>query len=215
MAREAVDAGAVGVSTSRTFLHRSSDGRTTPTHGTAEEELHALAGALLDRGRGIMQLISDLEQSEEAFACMRRLVERSGPPLSFSLLEGHSGPKSARWCGIPQRVASANAAGLPIRPQVIGGPVGRLLGHELTLNPFYSTPAYASLSSLVREARVDMLCRPENRARVLAATLDADQANVLGRMVRRFEDMYLLGGPPDYEPAPQISPAALAARQIK
>ena len=212
LVREAVAAGAMGFSTSRTFFHRSSDGRSTPTHEAAEEELTAMALALKDAGRGAMQLIIDFEQADEAFGVMRRVVERSGRPLSFSLMEGETGPLSPRWPEILDWVAQANAEGLPIKGQVACRAVGMLLGHELTLNPFYSTEAYRELARLPLEERISALRLPEVRARVLAEPVDPDPANVLGRMVRDYLRMYVLGDPPDYEPLPEDSIAARAER---
>lgn len=213
LAREAVAAGAMGFSTSRTFFHRSSDGHSTPTYKAAEEELTAMALALKDAGRGAMQLIIDFdEDAEQAFGCMRRLVERSGRPLSFSLMEGDTGPLTPRWPEILDWIGRANADGLRIKGQVAGRAVGMLFGHELTLNPFYTTQAYRELAKLPLAERVAHLRRPEARARVLAEPVDRDPANVLGRMVRDYEHMYQLGDPPDYEPAPESSIAARARR---
>src|SRR5258705_6151576 len=79
---DAVRAGAMGFSTSRTFFHRSSDGRSTPSFEAAEHELTALALALKASGKGVMQLISDFDDPEQTFAMLRRLVECSGRPLS-------------------------------------------------------------------------------------------------------------------------------------
>lgn len=211
--REAMAAGAMGFSTSRTFFHRSSDGGSTPTFGAAEEELTALALALKAHGAGAMQLIIDFDDADAAFGCMRRLVERSGRPLSFSLLEGVLGPLSPRWLEILDWVAQANAAGLPIKGQVLGRAIGLLFGHELTLNPFYSTETYRALAHLPLERRVAQLRLPEVRARMIAEPVDPDPANVLGRLVRDFEHMFLLGDPPDYEPSPEESIAAQARRR--
>jgi N-acyl-D-aspartate/D-glutamate deacylase len=210
LVREAMAAGAMGVSTARTFFHRSSDGRTTPTHQASEEEFAALAMALRDCGRGAIELISDFDEPEEAFGCIRRVVARSGRPLTFSLIEGGLGPLSMRWREILQWVGEANEQGLPISAQVLGRPLGMLLGHELTLNPFYTTPTYASLAALALEDRIAALREPRIRQRILEEPVDDDPTNVLGRLVRRFEDMYLLGDPPDYEPSPQTSIAARA-----
>jgi len=88
-----------------------------------------------------------------------------------------------------------------------------LYGHELTLNPFYSTQAYRELAVLTLAARVAQLRRPEIRARMLAEPIDRDPANVLGRMVRDYEHMFVLGDPPDYEPLPATSIAAQARRR--
>src|SRR6266545_1026962 len=74
--REAMAAGAMGFSTSRTLIHRSSDGKITPTFGAGEEELTALALALGQCGRGAMEVITDFGDPETVFAGLRRLVER-------------------------------------------------------------------------------------------------------------------------------------------
>jgi N-acyl-D-aspartate/D-glutamate deacylase len=214
LVREAMAAGAMGVSTSRTFFHRSSDGTTAPTFEAADEELTALALALKDAGKGVIQMITDWDHTEAAFARMEGLVEKSGRPLSFTMVEGETnGPLSTRWPEILDWVSAANARGLPIKAQVASRAVCLLFGHELTLNPFYSTPTYRSLASLPFEQRVAALGRPEVRARILAEPIDADPANVLGRLIRDFSRMFALGDPPDYEPSLEDSVAAMANRQ--
>jgi N-acyl-D-aspartate/D-glutamate deacylase len=213
LVREAMDAGAMGFSTARTFFHRSSDGKTTPTYQAAEKEFATLALALKDCGKGSIELIADFDEPEEAFGCMRRIVARSGRPLSFSLIEGPMGPLSMHWREILQWVTATNAQGLPIKAQVLGRPLGMLLGHELTLNPFYTTESYTSLGGLGFDQRIAELRKPEMRARILGEPIDNDPKNVLGRMVRRFDDIYLLGEPPNYEPSPETSIAAQACRR--
>jgi N-acyl-D-aspartate/D-glutamate deacylase len=197
--REAMAAGAMGVSTSRTFFHRSSDGKSTPSFEAAENELTALALALKDSGRGTMQMITDFDDVEATFALLRRLVERSGRPLSVSLLEGGYGPMTLRWRELLDWAAAANDAGLPIKAQVLSRAIGVLLGHELTLNTFYTTETYAALSRLPLEEKLRELGKPEVRARILAEAVDPDPTIVLGRLARDFGQMFLLGDPPDYE----------------
>jgi N-acyl-D-aspartate/D-glutamate deacylase len=197
--REAVRAGALGFSTARTFFHRSSDGRTTPSYQAAEEELTALALALRAEGRGVLQMITDFEQPEPTFALMRRLVERSGRPLSFSLLEGTTGPMTLRWREVLDWAAKSTRAGAPIRAQVLGRGLGVMLGHELTLNPFYTCPSYVAIAGLPLEEKIRALRTPELRARILSESADRDPTIVLGRFVRDFDHMFLLGDPPDYE----------------
>jgi N-acyl-D-aspartate/D-glutamate deacylase len=212
LVREAVAAGAMGFSTSRTFFHRSSDGKSAPTYRAAEAELMSLAMALKAEGRGAMQLIADFDEAEAAFGTLRRVVEASGRPLSFSLMEGNTGPLSSRWPELLEWIGDANAQGLSMKAQVAGRGVGLLFGHELTLNPFYTTRTYRELAKLPFAERVAALRRPEVRARILAEPIDTDPANVLGRMVRAFDLMYQLGDPPNYEPLPETSIAARARR---
>jgi N-acyl-D-aspartate/D-glutamate deacylase len=97
-------------------------------------------------------------------------------------------------------------------PQVLGRAIGLLLGHELTLNPFFTSDSYRALASLPFEARIAALRRAEVRARILADPVDRDPANALGRRVSDFEHVFQLGDPPNYEPDPETSIAARARR---
>src|SRR5260221_3437476 len=196
---EAVQAGAMGFSTSRTFFHRSSDGKSTPSFEAAEDELTALALALKAAGKGVMQLITDFDAPDETFAMLRRLVQTSGRPLSVSLLEGAYGPMTLRWSDVLDWAAAATDAGLPIKAQVLGRAIGVMLGHELTLNTFYTCESYAKLAGLQFDERIRELRRPDVRARILAESADPDPTIVLGRLAREFDHMFLLGDPPDYE----------------
>ena len=210
--REAVAAGAMGFSTSRTFFHRSSDGKSTPSFDAAEDELMALAGALRDAKAGVMQLITDFDSPEATFALLRRLVERAGRPLSVSLLEGGYGPMTLRWHDVLDWAAQAAADGLPIKAQVLSRAIGVMLGHELTLNTFYTCPTYVGLSRLPLAEKVVELRKPDVRARILAESAEPDPTIVLGRLAREFDHMFLLGDPPDYEQPFEQSIASRARR---
>lgn len=199
LVREGMAAGALGVSTSRTFFHRSSDGKSTPSFEAAEEELMAMAGALKAAGRGVMQLITDFEPEESTFALLRRLTRHSGRPLSVSLLEGGYGPMTLRWREVLDWAASSGTDGPPIRAQVLSRAIGVMLGHDLTLNTFYTTPTYESLADLPFDEKIRTLRRPEVRERILSEAADPDPTIVLGRLVREFHHMFQLGDPPDYE----------------
>ena len=210
--RDAVQAGAMGFSTSRTFFHRSSDGRSTPSFEAAEDELMALALALKESGRGVMQLITDFEEPDQTFSLLRRLVQRSGRPLSVSLLEGTYGPMTLRWRDVLDWAAEATASGFPVKAQVLSRAIGVMLGHELTLNTFYTCESYVKLMRLPFEERIRELKRPETRARILAESADPNPTIVLGRLAREFDHMFLLGDPPDYEQPFEQSIAARAQR---
>ncbi len=208
----AVEAGAMGFSTSRTFFHRSSDGKSTPSFAASENELMALALALKAAGKGAMQLITDFDEPEQTLAMLRRLVERSGRPLSVSLLEGSYGPMTLRWRDVLEWAADATASGLPIKAQVLSRAIGVMLGHELTLNTFYTCPSYAELAHLPFDEKIRTLKQPEIRARILAESADPNPTIVLGRLAREFDHMFLLGDPPDYEQPLEQSIAARAGR---
>jgi N-acyl-D-aspartate/D-glutamate deacylase len=213
LVREALDAGAMGVSTSRTFFHRSSDGAPTPSFEAAENELMALGGALRDAGTGAMQLITDFEDFDATLRLLRRLAERSGRPLSVSLLEGGYGPMTLRWREVLDWATRASGEGIPIKAQVLSRAIGVMLGHELTLNTFYTCGSYVALTRLPFDERIRQLKRPEIRARILAESADPDPPIVLGRLAREFDHMFLLGDPPDYEQPFEQSIAAMAKRR--
>ena len=206
---EAMDAGVIGIATSRTIFHRSSDGKSIPTLDAGEAELLAFADVLRKKGRGVFQIVEDIHLPEGSLALIRKLAERSGRPVTFSIGTGNTGPY--KWPAILDDMADANANGLVIKGQLMPRGIGMILGPELTLNPFYSTPGYVALAGLPLGERLVELRKPEVRAEILSQALDPNAASVLGQMVRGFGTMFQLGDPPDYEQPPENSIAARAA----
>lgn len=205
---EAMDAGALGIATSRTIFHRSSDGRSIPTLNASDAELIALAGVLREKGKGVFQIVEDLHLPGASLASLRAIAKAAGRPLTFSIGAGNSGPYV--WPSLLEQLAEANRDGLMMKGQMMPRAIGMILGFELTLNPFYTTATYRSLSSLPLPERLTELRKPAVREAILAEPVDPDPALVLGRMVRDFETMFVLGSPPDYEQPADRSIAAMA-----
>lgn len=208
---ESVRAGALGIGTSRTVFHRSSDGKLIPTLEAEEAELMAFAGVLGEAKAGTIQIVSDFKEPAVEFAMLRRLAERSHRPVTYTLGEGQ-GSMYEGWRFLLDETRKANEAGLVIRPQVLGRPVGMLLGHEMTLNPFCNGALYKELAKLPFDRKIAELRKPEIRERILADKTDHNPNSMLGRLVRLFPFMYEIGSDPDYEPAPEKSIAARAER---
>jgi len=208
IAKRAVEAGALGFSTSRTLNHRTSDGQPTPTLTASEDELTGIAMGLAAAGKGTLQFVSDFADPEAEFAMLRRIVERSGRPLSFSLVQSPRDPD--QWKLLLDRLADASAAGLPMRAQVCGRPVGILFGFELTLNPFSSHPSYREIAGLPLAERVQRLRDPDLRARLLAEGAPGGPG-FAANMTRNWRIMFLMGDEPDYEQTADATIAALAA----
>jgi len=206
IAREAAEAGALGFSTSRTINHRASDGRHIPTLTAGEEELTGIALGLAKAGKGVLQVVADFVDDVAEFGMLRRVVERSGRPLSFTLVQVSNRPESYRTQ--LALVDEAVAAGLEIKAQVGARAVGVLLGLELTMNPFTPYPAYARIAGLPLAERVAALKDPAFRERLLA---EPPLGRVRGRL-REWENMHLVRGLPDYEPTGEDTVAAIAAR---
>ena len=205
---EALDAGAAGIATSRSLFHRSSDGRAIPTYAAAQAELLAFARVLREKGKGVFQIVEDIHLPDASLAAMRELADAAGRPLTFSIGTGKVGP--FRYPQLLAELAAANAAGAVMKGQILPRGIGMILGVELTLNPFYTTATYAGLAALPLAERLERLRRPEVRAAILAEPVDPDPALVLGRAVRDFGHMFILGAEPDYEQPPERSIAARA-----
>lgn len=204
----ALDAGALGIATSRTIFHRSSDGRAIPTLDASDAELIALAKVLRAKGKGVFQIVEDIHMLGASLASMRAIAAAAGRPLTFSIGAGNQGPYV--WPSILDQLSAANAEGLVMKGQLMPRGIGMILGVELTLNPFYTTATYQSIAALPLAERLAALRNPDVRAAILSEPLDPDPALVLGRMVRAFDTMFVLGTPPDYEQPPERSIAALA-----
>jgi N-acyl-D-aspartate/D-glutamate deacylase len=210
--KEALRAGALGLGTSQTINHKSSDGTPIPTLRAAEAELLALALAMRDAGRGVFQYVTDLQDPdriEEQFRVLERLAERSGRPVTFTVTQQHANP--GNWSRLLDWTAAAQRKGLAMSAQIYPRAVGVILGHELSLNPFFSTPTYQKLAALDFDARIRELHVPAIRDRILAEKLDPNPGSLLGLRVANYDEIYPLGDPPDYEPLPETSIARQAA----
>jgi N-acyl-D-aspartate/D-glutamate deacylase len=208
LAVEGIKAGALGFSTSRTLNHKTLDGRSIPTLNAEEAELAAIAGVLRELGEGWIQVISDFDDVEDEFAMLRRLVAISRRPMAITLLQRDNKPEE--WRRLAGWIAEANASGLPMLGQVLTRPTGILLGFEISQNPFVGRPSYQAIAALPFEQRIALLRQLEFRVRLIAETSDSQG---MARRVAKWDRIFPLGDPPDYEPSPDASVAAIAARQ--
>ena len=208
LAGEGIRAGALGFSTSRTLNHKTIDGASIATLGAAEAELTEIAMALKEAGAGWLQVVSDFDDPVEEFALLRRLAEKSGRPLTITLLQYDRRPDG--WRRLLDRIAESNAAGPRITGQIRNRPTGVLLGFEISQNPFMTRPSYLAIAELPFTKRIEMLRDPAFRARLLA---EAPTDAFMAQRTARWDRVFLLGDPPEYEPAPETSVAARATRE--
>ncbi|MAT83593.1 MAG: amidohydrolase [Gammaproteobacteria bacterium] len=203
---EAIRAGALGFSSSRTLNHRSSRGEPTPSLKAEVDELLGIAAGLRDAGRGVIEMISDFADPDEEFAFLEAMVRESGRPMSISLAQGLS-PQG--WRKLLERIERANAHGLPMRGQVAPRGIGILMGHATTLNPFSTRPSFKEVAHLPPPERLAALRDPSRKARILEEQPTPAFARLFAVMAGG-EKLWELGDPPDYEPAPKDSIAARA-----
>ena len=210
LAREAVEAGALGFSTSRTLNHRTSLGEPTPTLRAEADELVGIACALGAAGRGVLQVVSDFLDRDGELDLFERMAAASGRPISVSIAQGaRSGDD---WRVELDRFAAATARGVTMRGQVGARAVGIMLGLEATLHPFMFSEAYRAIADRPLAERVALMANPDLRRAIIDGARVDD--TVLGsRAIHRSNYIFQLGDPPNYEPHPSSSAAAEAARQ--
>ena len=209
---EAIQAGALGVTTSRNMLHRTKAGELAPSLFSEEDELGALAEGLKDAGKGVFQIIpAPMGDARSEFALMRRLAQRSGRPLSYTLIQMPAGDPDA-WRQSLEALSAAADEGLPMRAQVAPRPVGMFYGLDLSFHPFAYHPSYKAIAHLPRSERVARMQDPHFRAQLLSEQPeDTNPVNV--KTVKSFQYAYVWGEDANYEPelADRIDQRARAA----
>ena len=210
IAREGIEAGALGFTTSRTLNHRTSKGELTPTLTAEADELVGIAKAIGETGKGVLQGVSDFADVDAEFALFRRMAAESGRPLSFSLVQVRGDTYRRQL----ELLTAANADGVPMTGQVAPRPVGIMLGLQCTLHPLLTNRVYREIGELPLAERVARLRDPAFKARVLEEDASPRNGSRSGaRVIDAFGRMFELADPPDSEPDPDASLAARAARE--
>jgi N-acyl-D-amino-acid deacylase len=217
--RAGIEAGALGFTTSRTYIHRTRDGAPLGTRTSSIDELTVLAGAMAETGRGVIQMISDAYQSLDdeyvtaEMHLMRSLVEATGRPLSMTVQQPE--PLPDRWRQMAAWVDGCVAAGLPMKTQVAARPIGVLQGLTASVNPLILCPSFRQIAHLPLPEMVAALRDPERRQRIIdehdATSLDG----ILSELVGGFHKLFPMNDPVDYEPPASASIAAVAAASAR
>ena len=208
LARDAMLAGAVGFSTSRSMNHRSVKGDPTPSLKASEDELIGIAAGLADAGRGVIQVISDMAARQgDELGMVFRIARASGRPTSISLAQSHRKPDD--WRGVLARIRVEAQTGTRIAAQVAPRSVGVLFGLQANRSPIHGSATFQTLRALEPAAMVAAMRTPETRRTILAEA----QANPFLRIDLKpydYERVFSLGSPPDYEPPIERSVEHLA-----
>jgi N-acyl-D-aspartate/D-glutamate deacylase len=215
---EALDAGALGFSTSRSRLDRDFEGRSTPSCFAEDREIESLGRVLTDRGRGIIELAfrgsagDEPEQFENELEWMCDLAAATRRPVTFGLAQLDAIPD--RWSRAHEIAGAARASGVELRPQTLGRMQSVLVGLEV-VHPFANRPTYRALAALPLPDRIQKLREPDTRARILAEPSGppSEDDPFSGLFTYDPNRIFTLEAVPDYEPGPEKSLAALARRQ--
>ncbi|TFH25540.1 MAG: D-aminoacylase [Myxococcales bacterium] len=216
--KEAVAAGALGFSTSRTIVHRAVDGEPVPGTFAAEDELLGIGRALGELGQGVFELApagaagEDLAAPDKEMAWMRKLAAETGRPVSFALVQHDMEPEQYRR--MLDLSLQASAEGARVVPQVAGRPTSMLMGWQTTVNPFIENPSYKEIADLPFEQKRERLRDPAVRERMINEEFEYSEL-IVAFVCGSLHKLFPLGDPLDYEPEPDKSIAAIAERDGK
>jgi N-acyl-D-amino-acid deacylase len=211
LVREALQAGALGFTTSRTVLHRAKNKEFVPGTFASEDELLGIGRAIGEAGHGVFEMASDMAGPDATMEWMVRLSSETGLPITFAIAQTDKEPDSYRRVIAKVRELNANNANLV--PQISARPIGMLMGLESSLHPFITHPTYRrELAHLPIDERVARMRDPQVRARILSEQPSVKDKPTL-HFVTNFGKYFQLNDPPDYEPSREMSVAARAARE--
>jgi len=171
--REAMEAGAIGFSTGRSDVHKTSDGDWTPSSEATREELTGIASAFDGLSYGVLQAVNDFDmvRPEDNFEAEFELMADffkagGGRPCSMSLMQRDFAPDD--WKKIIERSEKLNAEGLDISFQVAPRAIGVFTGLNCTFHPLMAFPSYLAIAGKPLAERVKIMRDPAFKAKMLA-----------------------------------------------
>lgn len=222
LVREAIEAGALGFSTSRTLGHRAMDGEPVPGTFAAEDELFGLGRAMAAGGQAVFELApqgvagEDIIAPKKELEWMQRLGAEIDRPISFGLIQVDAAPDL--WREQMDISAAAHAAGSRLYPQIAARPFGMLFGFP-GHHAFTHRPTFRKLKAeLSREELAHRLADPAIKAAILGEDdLPPDPNKLFDNMNILVQyalgRIYHLGDPPDYEPTDERTVEKIAANR--
>ena len=224
---EAIEAGALGFSTSRTVLHRDIYGKYVPGTEASSEEMRALAFGVDKAGEGTLEITSDWLDEEMEMSWMQEYVKKSDCGLTFLQTKGDA---------VKTILFSEEhfLKGKNIRPQFPGRNVGLMFGWETSVNPFMQFPAYKEIADLPMDQKLEILKDPTFKQKLLSQEPDfeseirarladnpfnktreeiAQDVALPTTITSNYKTQFILGTPPNYEPKEEDSIAAIASRK--
>ncbi len=215
LTEDALRAGAFGFTTSRTNSHKTPDGQYVPGRYSEVDELLGIGAAFKAVDYGAFGINSDFDDEAVELDWMTRLAKETKRPVWFLLTDRPTDPR--RWRRLMDGVRAARAQGAMVTAQVAGRPVGVLLGIDTALNPFSIRPSYQAMLRLPPPERIARLQDPEVRRTILSEVPSAKLVGLLSQfrqhIVTRWDRMFVMSDPPDYEPPASSSIAAMAQRE--
>jgi N-acyl-D-amino-acid deacylase len=217
---EALQAGALGFSTTRTVNHRTKDGQNVGTLTASEDELLGITAALRQAGKGVVQLISDAYlTNDDQFAAselrlIRAIAAQTGRKLSFTVQQNDDAPD--RWRQIFKEIVVMREAGLDVSAQVAPRAIGVIMSFAATVNPFIACPTFANVAARLQgQALIAELNKAEVKDKILAEHAAVHLTGNGGAITKGYTRMFRMSDPVDYEPSAGDSLQAEADRMSR
>jgi N-acyl-D-amino-acid deacylase len=202
LVEEALRAGALGFSTSRTPIHRSKSGELVPGTTADAAELLGIGDAMARAGHGVFQFAPEhVKLATAEWPWMRQLARRTGRTVSVNVNQTDAGPEV--WRDVLALLDEAILDGTPIVAQAAGRSIGLLMCLEGSLHTLMFAAAYAEVAHLPLVERVQALRDTERRRRIITEPLSIPQ---------KFERLFPVDGAIDYEPVSHRD--SVAARAV-
>ena len=195
---EALHAGALGFTTSRSVAHKAADGRFTPSLTAGADEMLGIARAMGEAGQGVWEIVADLVDLDAEFALYRSLCEVSKRPMSITTLQRAEFPAD-EYQRILERIEGGVRDGYAMRGQVAARPVGLIMTLDGRVNPLLPSTTYQQLLALPIAARVVEMRKTSVRAAVLT---ELDAAPPGTNPIERFPYVFVMGETASYDRSP-------------
>ena len=209
LTREALAAGALGFTSSRTVVHKGMDGQPVPGTVAGTAEMDALSKVVGEVGHGVVEIIDDYLHDEEELAWIQRFAASTGKAI---LISQSPVDVERKFEGYSKLVRSTLESGLQIRPQLPGRAQGMLMCLGGNIHPFTYHPTYRdTLARLPVPEQVARMREPALRARILAEAPEMD--GVMHRVVTAFDKFFPVADAIDYEPPEEACVSRLAERE--
>ncbi|HMV67005.1 MAG TPA: amidohydrolase family protein [Myxococcota bacterium] len=204
---EALRAGALGFSTSRTSLHRTAEGVLVAGTDAAVPELEGICEALAEVGHGVFEIADEHGHVPADLDWLAGIARRTGRPVVFNLSQIDAAPEL--WREGLAGVERAAAAGIPLFAQAAGRAIGVHQSWRATAHPFALCNTWAGISHLGWDEQLRHLRDPAFRERMIA-----DEPFFIGEfqqfITRTFDRMFPVEA--GFEPDPAESVGARARR---
>jgi len=200
--RDALEAGALGFSTSRFYGHLDKAGNLVPGTKASADEMCTIGDAFTGMPHGTIEIISDYLSDEKELSWIEHIARTTGRPITTLVTAGKSGV----W-GLADKL---NKDGFQLRPQVGARPASILMTLDGTINPMPQHAAYREIQNQPLEDQKARLKDPAFRQRILTEEKILPKNKDAVWMMNDYDRIYVMDEKLSYEPGPQDTVNAVA-----